>query len=75
MSLAYGIGGFVSVPAPAISGHGAPPSNFVGKLGQQYFDTSTTPPTEYIFNGQTWAIGDAFGADSFVTNSGSHSGE
>ena len=57
MSLAYGIGGLISVPASAISGNGPPPSSFMGKLGQQYFDTSTTPPTEYIFNGQTWVAG------------------
>ncbi len=54
---AYGIGGFVSVPAGPVSGAGAPPTSFVGQLGQQYFDTSVSPPREYIYNGQTWESG------------------
>lgn len=57
MSLAYGLGGFVSVPAGPVSGNGAPSSSFKGQLGQQYFDVSTSPPTEYIYNGLTWQAG------------------
>lgn len=53
----YGVGGFVSVPPPPIKGFGPPSPNFRGQLGQQYFDENTTPPTEYIFNGQTWTSG------------------
>lgn len=59
MPLAYGIGGLVSVPQGSISGVGAPPASLVGQLGQQYFDTSTSPPDGYVFNGQTWAISGA----------------
>src|SRR6185312_2660604 len=54
---AYGIGGLVAVPPPAISGFAPPPASFKGSLGQQYFDKSTTPPTEYVYNGQTWSSG------------------
>jgi hypothetical protein len=54
MPLAYGIGGLISVPQGAVSGFGAPPASFIGQLGQQYFDKSTSPPTLYIFNGVTW---------------------
>src|SRR2546430_1601833 len=57
MPQAYGIGGFVNVPAGPISGNGAPAASFIGGLGQQYFDTSTSPPTQYIYNGSTWQIG------------------
>lgn len=57
MPLAVGLGGVINVPAGAIRGKGAPPAGFKGQLGQQYFDITTTPPTEYIFNGQTWVTG------------------
>ena len=57
MPLAYGLAGFTNVPPPAISGNGAPPASFKGQLGQQYFDTSQTPPVLYIYNGQTWSSG------------------
>ena len=53
MPLAYGFGGFVSVPAGAVTGQGAPADSFKGGLGQQYFDTSVSPPKEYIYNGVT----------------------
>lgn len=54
MPLVYSQSGFTNVlPAP-ITGQGAPPASFIGQLGQQYFDTTTSPPTEYVFNGQTW---------------------
>ncbi len=42
------------VQAGAIQGYGPPPASFKGELGQQFFDFSTTPPTEYVFNAQTW---------------------
>src|SRR6185369_10104085 len=57
MGLGYGIGGLIEVPPAALEGPGAPPASFKGKLGQQYFDRSTSPPTEYIYNGQTWNAG------------------
>lgn len=62
---AYGIGGLIKVQDSAIEGFGAPPTSFRGQLGQQYFDKSTTPPTEYIFNGQTWQSG----GNSYATTS------
>ena len=68
MALAYGIGGLVSVPAGPISGNGAPPASFKGQLGQQYFDNSTSPPTEYIYNGSSWLKGG--NADATTTVAG-----
>src|SRR5260221_8350642 len=55
--LAYGIGGLIKTAPPAISGSGAPATSFKGQLGQQYFDTSVSPPAEYIYNGSTWQSG------------------
>src|SRR5882762_3857600 len=57
MPLCYGIGGLISTPAGALTGNGPPSSSFIGQLGQQYFDTSSSPPAEYIFNGQSWSTG------------------
>src|SRR6185312_17215791 len=54
MGLAIGIGGLISTAPKAIQGYGPPSDSFKAALGQQYFDFLTTPPTEYIFNGQTW---------------------
>ena len=68
MVLAYGLGGVIKVPAGAVSGQGAPPSSFKGDLGQQYFDKSTSPPTEYIYNGSTWQKGG--NADATTTVAG-----
>ncbi len=55
MVQAYGIGGVFSVQAAALSGFGPPPATFFGEVGQNYFDKLTAPPTQYTFNGQTWA--------------------
>jgi hypothetical protein len=49
-----GLYGFDALP---ITGNGAPSGNLLGQLGQQYFDTSQTPPTRYVFNGQGWNSG------------------
>lgn len=57
MPIAYGIGGVVNVPAGALSGNGPPPSSLQGQLGQAFQDKSTTPPTLYFWNGQSWATG------------------
>ena len=57
MSMVYGIGGFVDVPPAHLSGSGAPPCNFKGLLGQQYFDRSQVTPVEYIYNGVAWEQG------------------
>lgn len=54
MVLVTGIGGVFNVQPNSISQKNAPPANFKAPLGQQYFDTSTNPPTYYVFNGQTW---------------------
>src|SRR6185369_1587193 len=56
-SQVYGIGGLVKVAPGPVTGSGAPPSSFKGQLGQQYFDTSVSPPVEYIYNGLTWQSG------------------
>lgn len=57
MPLAYGIGGMINVPSGPIRGTGAPPTSFTGQLGQLYIDTSTSPPSVYVYNGQTWSLG------------------
>lgn len=57
MPLVYGLGGLISVPQGAVQGNGAPAASFKGQLGQQYFDTSVSPPTEYVYNGSTWSLG------------------
>ena len=54
MPLAYGIGGLISVPQGAISGFGPPPDSLKGDLGQSYYNKSTSPYTEYVYNGSTW---------------------
>ncbi len=76
MPLASCVGGMQSVAPGPISQLGAPTSNFVGQLGQEYFDKSTTPPTLYIYNGQTWAAQQASGGTgvfSSLTVSGTSS--
>jgi len=57
MAKAIGLNGLVNVAPGAIQGHGAPPSSARGGLGQDYFDIDTSPPTQYIYNGSTWAQG------------------
>jgi hypothetical protein len=57
MSFVYGLTGFTSTAPQAINGNGAPPTGYRGILGQQWFDITQTPPTEYIYNGQTWTTG------------------
>lgn len=59
MGLAVGVGGFINVPPATISGNGPPPSSFKGQLGQSYFDKSTSPATEYVYNGSTWVTAGA----------------
>lgn len=59
MPLAYGIGGLISVPQGAVQGFGPPAASFKGDLGQSYFDKSTTPFTEYVYNGSTWTTAGA----------------
>ena len=55
MALAYGIGGLVGVQTAVKSGPAAPAFN--GSLGEMYYDTSTTPPTQYFYNGSSWLVG------------------
>lgn len=66
MARVYGIGGLVNTPPEVLTGFGAPPSNFRGALGQLYYDTSTSPYTEYTFNGTSFAA--ASGGTTFATN-------
>jgi hypothetical protein len=70
MSLAYGIGGLINVPPPVLSGQGAPPATFRGLLGQSYFDKSTNPFTEYVYNGSGWERGGASAFNEVTANSG-----
>jgi|GEM_PF-3100472 hypothetical protein len=53
LTTAYAPGGLIKVGPYPLQGSG-PPLTLPAKLGQEYFDTTTTPPTFYIFNGQTW---------------------
>jgi hypothetical protein len=57
MPLVSGSTGFVRVGPPVIQGVGAPPATFKGELGQLYYDTSTSPATQYAYNGSTWVAG------------------
>ena len=57
MPLVSGSTGLVSVPQGAITGNGPPGASFRGQLGQQYFDTSVTPPEGYVYNGASWVQG------------------
>ena len=57
MPQVYGIGGTVNAQSAAIKGRGAPSSAMKASLGQQYFDISTFPASEYTFNGATWVSG------------------
>lgn len=59
MPVAVGLGGAIKVGAPAIQGRGVPAPSFKPELGTSYFDISTSPPTEYVFNGQTWVTAGA----------------
>lgn len=54
MAVAYAPGGLIKVGPFPLSGSGAPASTLIGQLGQDYFDTTTSPPTLYVFNGSTW---------------------
>ena len=56
MPIVSGLGGFQSVPQGAIQGKGAPAASFQGQLGQNYFDTTQSPPREYVYNGQSWVF-------------------
>lgn len=73
MPQAYGMTGAIQVAPIAIKGSGAPSSNFKAELGQQYFDTSTSPANMYVFNGNTWSkVEESGGSDTFsdITVSG-----
>jgi len=59
MGMAVGIGGLIKVPPAAIQGYGPPPASFKAQLGQDYFDISVTPATEYVYNGSTWVTAGA----------------
>lgn len=56
MPQVYGIGGYVKVAPPPISGNGAPASNFIGQFGQEYLDNSVSPANIYIFDGTLWNL-------------------
>ena len=67
MGRVYGIGGLINVPPEVLVGIGAPPTNFRGALGQLYYDKSTSPYTEYTFNGTSFTTGGG-GSVTFSTN-------
>jgi hypothetical protein len=50
--LVYGTTGLATVAPPALYGVGAPTKP--GILGQEYFDTSTSPRTAYVWSGAEW---------------------
>jgi len=54
----YGLTGLSNSLSAAIQGQGAPSGNLRGvDLGQSYFDRSTSPFTQYIWNGSSWELG------------------
>lgn len=46
--------GQMLVGPPSLTGIGPPSNSKPGILGQEYFDTSTTPRTSYTWSGATW---------------------
>lgn len=74
MPVVSGATGFINVGPAPINYKGAPPSTFKGLLGQEAFDTTTSPPTLYIYNGQTWVnpqVSGGTGSFSSITTTGS----
>lgn len=65
--------GPVMVAPPALSGSGAPPVNFKGILGQEYFDKSISPPTGYVWNGSSWSTNSGAGVFTSFTAVGTTS--
>lgn len=53
--LVYGTLGNALVAPPALFGLGVPGTNLKPVLGQNYFDTSTSPRTGYVWTGAEWA--------------------
>lgn len=68
MVQAYGIGGVFNVLPSALTSNGPPIANTFNTLGQECFDKSTTPPTLYIFNGQTWVSPSVSGSAGTFTS-------
>jgi len=66
MPQVYAVGGLIQVDQGSITGKGAPQPRLKGQLGQKYFDITTSPPTEYVYNGVSWAIGGANPATTTV---------
>jgi hypothetical protein len=56
MTEVSGIGGFVNVGPPPLSGSGAPAATLPAQQGQLYFDVSVTPRNVYVFTGLTWLL-------------------
>lgn len=48
--------GPLMVAPPALFGSGAPSNSKPGILGQEYFDTSTSPRTAYTWSGAEWLV-------------------
>lgn len=66
----YGLGGVVAVGPPPLKVQGVPTGN--GLLGQEAYDFSTSPPTQYFYNGQSWVQGgNAAGSFTSLTVNGS----
>ena len=62
MVQAYSVGaGISNVQPAAILGSGVPPASYKAALGQQFFDKTTTPATEYVYNGTTWVLTETAG--------------
>ena len=61
MVQAYGLQGISNVQPAAIIGSGVPSTSFKAALGQQYFDKTTSPWTEYVYNGTTWVLTETSG--------------
>jgi hypothetical protein len=68
MVAAYTLAGISNVILAPILANAPPTANFRADVGQEYLDRSTTPPTLYFYNGQTWVTyGVTGGGGTFAT--------
>lgn len=68
MVAAYTLAGISNVILAPILANNPPTANLRADVGQEYLDRSTTPPTLYFFNGQTWVTPTITGAPGVFTN-------
>ncbi len=68
MVQAYTLAGISNVVLAPILGNAPPSANLRADVGQEFSDRSTTPPTLYEYNGQTWVTPTVSGASGSFTS-------